>query len=265
LVLALVSAQSTTERKTMAPDDTVAPRLLVQPALVVLLSCLGLFKGRDKKRVQPSAERLVSGSKATYKLLHRRVYLVEEAKPTFSMQLFSDILKGRCFDCEDDESFMCESIACNTCNLPCPCRPCTKYQSRTQGLMITRQLPKDVRRKHFLQTTPVIWLSSVAGKDNMDPAKLSLLTDFLDNFMEKSQNGVVLVDGLEYLTTTNDFQKVMRAVDRWTETAMMSKSSLIITVDPRAFEERDLALLERNREVVIPGASEHWRIMPESV
>lgn len=261
----MTSAQHTAKMNTMTPDHQVASSPPAPIPLVLILSGIGFLKSREKRRLLPSTERSVSGSKATYKLLHRRVYLVEEAKPVFAMRLFSDILKGRCFDCEDDESFMCESIACSSCNLPCPCRPCTKYVSRTQGLMITRQLPKDIRSKHFLQTTPIIWLSSVAGKDCMDPAKLSLLTDFLDNFMEKSQNGVVLVDGLEYLTTTNDFQRVIRAVDRWTETAMTSRSRLIITVDPRAFEERDLALLERNREVVIPGASAPWKIMPETL
>jgi hypothetical protein len=224
-----------------------------------------LFTRRDKKRPLPSTERSVSGAKATYNLLHKRVYLVEEPRPVFSMRLFSDILKGRCYDCDDDESFTCESLPCGKCSLACPCKKCTKYMSRTQGLMVTRQLPKDIRSKYFLQTTPIIWLSSVAGKDSMEPAKLSLLTDFLINSMEKSQNGVVLVDGIEYLITCNDFQRVLRAVDKWTETAMTSSTRLIITLDPSAFEQRELAMLERNKEIVRPGAKEAWMVIPEPI
>ena len=230
-----------------------------------MLAGLGILKRRDRRRILPSTEVSVSGSKARYNILHRRVYLVEEPKQAFSMGLFCDILKGRCFDCDDDESFICESLSCSECNLPCPCKKCTKYKSRTQGLMVTRQLPKEVRSKYFLQTTPIIWLSSVSGTDSMDPAKLSLLTDFLVNSMEKSQNGVVLVDGIEYLVTTNDFQRVLKAVDRWTETAMTSSTRLIITLDPKAFEPRELALLERNKEIVRPGAKEAWMVIPEPI
>jgi hypothetical protein len=224
-----------------------------------------LKRGKGSKRLSPAPERLVSSAKTKYKLLHRRVYLVEEDKPDFSMRLFSDILKGRCWDCEDDESFACESLVCGTCNLPCPCKGCKKYSSRTHGLMITRQYPKDVRTRHFLQTTPIVWLSQVAGDENMDPAKLSLLTDYITNFMEKSQNGVILVDGIEYMVTSNDFNKVLKAIDRWTETAMTTSNKLIITINPKAFESKDLALLERTREVVRPEATKPWQIIPERI
>jgi hypothetical protein len=213
----------------------------------------------------PASEKLISSSKSSYRLFLRYVYLVEEPKPEFSFKLFADILKGRCWDCQNDNSFPCESLDCPQCKLPCPCRECTKYSSRPQGLVITRQYPNDVRAKFFLQTTPIVWLSAVAGKDNMDPAKLNLLTDFVTNFMEKSQNGVVLVDGIEYLVTTNDFQRVIKAMDRWTEAAMTSNSRLVITIDPRSFDPKELALLERNKEVVRPDAPEKWMIIPEPI
>ena len=213
----------------------------------------------------PASEKLGSSSKAKYKLLHRHVYLVEEPKPDFSLEIFSDVLKGRCIDCENDESFECESIDCSACGLPCPCRVCTKYKSRSQGLVVTRQFAQDIRNKCFLQTTPVIWLTTVQGPENMDPAKLALLTDYITNFMESSQNGVVLVDGIEYLVTSNDFQRVQKAIDRWTEAAMTSKCRLIMSVDPKAFDLKELATMERDRETVRPDAKESWRVFPERI
>lgn len=213
----------------------------------------------------PTSEKLISSSKAHYRLLHRHVYLVEEPKPDFSFKIFSDILRGRCFDCENDNSFECESIDCTACGLPCPCHDCTKYKSRPQGLIVTRQFAKDIRQKYYLQTTPILWLSTVQGPENMDPAKLALLTDYITDFMERSQNGVVLVDGIEYLVTSNDFQRVQKAIDRWTEAAMMSRCRLIISVDKNAFEVKEMATMERDRETVRPDAEEDWQIFPERI
>ena len=227
------------------------------------VTLLGLFKKQSKTR--GVTEKMASSTKSAYKLLHRHVYLVEEAKPSFAFKIFTDILKNRCYDCENDNSFTCESLDCSACRLPCPCRECAKHLSRPQGLIVSRQFPREIRATHFLQTTPILWLSTVAGKDNMDPAKLNMLTDYIVTFLERSQNGVVLVDGLEYLVTSNDFQKVLKAVDRWTDSAMTSNSRLIVSADPRAFELKELALLERNREVVRPDARESWRIIPEKI
>ncbi len=233
------------------------------PSVAFASSVLGLFRKSTQTRAVP--EKMSSSTKSGYKLLHRHVYLVEEPKPSFAFKIFTDILKNRCFDCENDNSFTCESLDCSACKLPCPCRECSLHRSRSQGLIVSRQFPREIRAMHFLQTTPILWLSTVAGKDNMDPAKLNMLTDYIVNFLERSQNGVVLVDGLEYLVTSNDFQRVLKAVDRWTESAMTSNSRLIVSADPRAFELKELANLERNREVVRPDAREAWKIIPEKI
>jgi len=245
--------------------DIAGISFTVGVAISGLLFGVAIARGQMAITATPVTERLASSSRAKFNLIHRHVYLVEEPKPDYSFTLFSDILKGRCFDCGNDESFPCESLECHSCGLPCPCRQCEKYRSRPQGFIVTRQFSKDVRSKYFIQTTPILWLSTVAGKDNMDPSKLSLLTDYLVNFMEKSQNAVVLVDGIEYLITSSDFSRTLRAIDRWTETAMASNTRLILSIDQRSFDAKELAILERNREVVKPDAAEKWMIIPERV
>jgi len=239
-------------------------------AAVGLISLRTRIFARTKTKGSAAAslsvpEKFISSRKAKYKLLLRHAYLVEEPKPDFAFKMFTDILKGRCNECENDDSFPCESIDCSACGLPCPCHNCTKYESRPQGLIVTRQLAKDIREKYYLQTTPVLWLSTVQGAQNMDPAKLALLTDYVTNFMESSQNGVVLVEGIEYLMTSNDFQRVQRAIDRWTEEAMTSKCRLILSVDPNAFDVKQVATMERDRETVRPDAKESWQVFPERI
>jgi|GEM_PF-437865 len=213
----------------------------------------------------PTPEKFISGSKAKYKLMLRHAYLVEEPKPDFAFNMFTDILKSRCNECENDASFSCESINCSACGLPCPCHQCRKFKSRPQGLIVTRQFPNEVRSKYLIQTTPILWLTTVQGQENMDPSKLALLTDHMTGFMESTQNGVVIVDGIEYLVTSNDFQRVQKAIDRWTEAAMTSKCRLIMSVDAKAFDVRELATMERDRETVKPDANESWRVFPARI
>ncbi len=118
-------------------------------ALAGLLFAFSIARGQMVMAV-PTQEKLLSSSKAKYKLLHRFIYMVEEPKPDFAFKIFTDILKGRCTDCGNDDSFPCESLDCTSCKLPCPCRNCMKYRSRPQGLIITRQFPHQVRAKCFL-------------------------------------------------------------------------------------------------------------------
>ncbi len=61
---------------------------------------------------------------------------------------------------------------------------------------------------------------------------------------------MVLLDGLEYLVSNNDFNKVLRVIDQVNDHISQSTSRMILPVDPRAFEPKEVALLERNMEKV---------------
>jgi archaellum biogenesis ATPase FlaH len=63
---------------------------------------------------------------------------------------------------------------------------------------------------------------------------------------------VILLDGIEYLVSNNDFNKVLRVIDQVNDHISQCKALMIIPVDPRAFEQKELALLERNMEKISP-------------
>lgn len=120
-----------------------------------------------------------------------------------------------------------------------------------KGLVITREFPEKVRKKHKLQTTPIIWLTESPGERRIAPTSLAMLTDTIVRFMESNPNSIVLLEGIEYICTFNDFRKVLRFLDALNEAAWLSKSRLLLTVNPKAFDTRDLALLERDRNVIV--------------
>jgi len=148
--------------------------------------------------------------------LHRGFsYLVKETKPHRSFEIFVDQV---------------------THNIP--------------GLCVTRQHPTIIRNQWGLEKTPIIWLSNQLGKVYVNPTNIGILSDTIIRFVEKSGDSIVLIDGVEFLIVNNDFDKVLRMVHHVTEAVMENRSRLIISVDPRTLETRELALLERNMEII---------------
>jgi two-component system cell cycle response regulator len=124
-----------------------------------------------------------------------------------------------------------------------------------QGLCVTRQHPETIRKEWGLDKTPIIWLSNQLGKVYVNPTNIGILSDTIIRFVEKSGDSIVLVDGIEFLMVNNDFSKVLRMIHHITEAVMEYKSRLLISVDPRALDTREMALLERNMEII--DAMEH--------
>jgi len=126
---------------------------------------------------------------------------------------------------------------------------------KIQGLCVTRQHPEAIREEWGLDKTPIIWLSNQLGKVYVNPTNIGILSDTIIRFVEKSGDSIVLVDGIEFLMVNNDFSKVLRMIHHITEAVMEYKSRLLISVDPRALDTREMALLERNMEII--DAMEH--------
>ena len=118
------------------------------------------------------------------------------------------------------------------------------------GLCVTRQFPEKVREAFELKDTRILWLSHTPGKDHHNPTSIGTLATVISSFVERYKKCVVLIDGLEYLVINNGFQQVLRFAEHINEQVMQSKSTVLIPISPSAFSEQELALLERNVEVI---------------
>ncbi len=120
----------------------------------------------------------------------------------------------------------------------------------TPGLCVTRQYPGKVRESFDLKDTRVMWLSHTPGKDHHNPTSIGTLATVISSFIERYEKCFVIIDGLEYLVINNGFQQVLRFVEHINEQVMQSKSTVLVPISPNAFSEKELALLERNIEVI---------------
>ena len=155
------------------------------------------------------------------RLERSHTYMVEEGRPKLSLDLFSHEVKE---------------------GMPC--------------LLVSHMYPKvlisalDEKTQKLMENVPNIWLSSQMEEDCINPTDIGILVDKVIGFIEDNEHSVVMLDGIEYLSVNNDFQKVMKAVSRINETVMQFDSIMIIPLEPRAFETNELALLERDMEMI---------------
>ncbi len=180
---------------------------------------MGLFQKRTGVKVGGGESGL--GITRKYNLLPGRSYVVEESPPDISFDAFVNILSSAGQGAET-----------------------------SVGLAVSRQHPDLIRQKYGLEKTPIYWLATRAGQDVISPTNLGILTHTMIQFVEANPSGIILLDGIEYLVSNNDFNKVLRMIDQVNDHISQSKAIMIIPVDPRAFEQKELALLERNMEKI---------------
>jgi len=118
------------------------------------------------------------------------------------------------------------------------------------GLYVTRRHPDHIERKRGRDGMKVIWLSTTLGRDYVDPHNLGSLTNIITNFIEKGDRAAILLDGLEYLMINNDFSRVLKFIEFVNEIVMQKRALFLVSIDSRAFDSKELALLERNADVI---------------
>jgi hypothetical protein len=122
-------------------------------------------------------------------------------------------------------------------------------KNKVESLCITRLHPKQVKWKYKVRAR-TLWLSKKEYDYCVSPTDLGVLVSIAEKFIKSTKNGVLLLDGLEYLIISNDFLKILRVVEDIAESIMESNCLLLLPIDPETLDSKELALLERNLIVI---------------
>jgi hypothetical protein len=117
-----------------------------------------------------------------------------------------------------------------------------------QGLCVSRARPEAVRERYGLRKTPVVWLTQNVDpvEKCISPTDMPRLHFVISDFLDKAEDSVILLEGLEYIITHNSFPSALKLIQLLNDRVMMHRSRLILPVDPQAVGEKELALLERD-------------------
>ena len=121
-----------------------------------------------------------------------------------------------------------------------------------KGMLVAREHPNRLRHSHDFEAEKILWLTRRAGVDHIDPTELSLLNLKITKFVEGTDKVVVLIEGLEYIITQNDFESVLRFVNHLHDFVLIHDCAVIMVIDPRVLTTRQLALLERAAKIIEP-------------
>jgi len=112
-----------------------------------------------------------------------------------------------------------------------------------EGLSISRIFPDQIRKDYGLQSTPIRWLAEAKGQEAIPPGDLLGLSLTVKDFLQKATRPVVMLQGIEYLTTYNGFTPILKLIQGLTEANAENKGILLLPVVPKSLDERDEALL----------------------
>lgn len=118
------------------------------------------------------------------------------------------------------------------------------------GYCVTRTFPEKIRERYQLGETPILWLSNVAKEDAVRPKDLEKLSLSLEEFLS-SQGGIVLLDGIEYLITNNNFITVLKLIQSLRDQVAINRSIMLLSVNPSTMDDHQINLLRREVDSVI--------------
>jgi len=116
----------------------------------------------------------------------------------------------------------------------------------TPCLCVTREYPEKVKDRWDLKGVPFLWLSMDQEKPYArDPTNLALLYSDIKTFIIENKSCMVLLSGLEYLISQNDFPKVLKLLQHINDKIAVSDSVMLVPVSPLTLPESQLKLLEK--------------------
>ena len=102
-----------------------------------------------------------------------------------------------------------------------------------------------------IERIKVLWLTNEDGINNIKPKELEKLSLTMTQFIKSIDNGVVLLDNLEYLITNNNFLSILKLIQGIKDQIATKNIVVLISIDPDSVDKQSYALLEREVEEVI--------------
>ncbi len=120
------------------------------------------------------------------------------------------------------------------------------------GMVVTRDFPKKLIEEQGVAGSKTIWLTNMVGDGRINPTAIGLLMGQIRAFIEGNPRSVVVIDGIEYLISLNTYDRMLQFMHQLRDVVVTHESILLVPLDPRTLGQREVAMLERCMEPIIP-------------
>ncbi|MEA3557732.1 MAG: DUF835 domain-containing protein [Candidatus Thermoplasmatota archaeon] len=117
----------------------------------------------------------------------------------------------------------------------------------TPCLAFTRKNPAEIRKGLKTGKPKIVWLSVNRSSREfcIDAKDMTKITKEIYLFLRSVKNGMIFLEGLEYLISQTDYQTVLRLLQYLNDKIMVSDDCILISLDPRTFTFQEISLIER--------------------
>jgi len=120
------------------------------------------------------------------------------------------------------------------------------------GLVVTRDFPKKILTEKELTGCKILWLTNLPGEGRINPTAVGILMGQIRSFIENNPRSSVVLDGFEYLASLNTYDRMLQFMHQLRDVVVTNDSMMFVPVDPRTLSPRELAMLERSMEPIVP-------------
>jgi chromosomal replication initiator protein DnaA len=118
------------------------------------------------------------------------------------------------------------------------------------GMVITRMNPRRIRDE-FKVPPEILWLTDKESSQEKTVApSLEMLIHVIQEFMGQGEKGMVVLDGIQYLVSTTNFEAVLRFIRSLIDEISESSAILAISMSPETMKPQEVSILEREMEVL---------------
>ncbi|OGS52122.1 MAG: hypothetical protein A3K75_02760 [Euryarchaeota archaeon RBG_13_61_15] len=204
------------------------------------------------------AERVTANVRDLESTLSKIVAFSTIMKMDVDLNLISDILKPLAPVQETRKEIMKEvKVAPGHCYLIEEEKPmysnvllARKMGEGHRGLVITRMNPGRIRGE--FETQPeILWLTDKQSSQEVTvPPSLETIIHKIQEFMEGEGPGMIVLDGIQYLASSTNFEAVLRFLRSLIDEVSESRCIFTISLSPETMKPQEISILEREMEVL---------------
>lgn len=115
------------------------------------------------------------------------------------------------------------------------------------GLIISTTYPEKLKKQITVENVELYWLTDTSSEfQTLDPKRLDFeIMRAISNFVKKSEGGVIILDGLEYLAVENGFEVSLKFIKKVNDLCSINDATLVVPITPLSLAQDQLSMLKK--------------------